>query len=107
MTRDCDVGRFDQRKACCERERLRRWVTGSKLNKRASVEIARNGNPGPTLTPPACLLVEGHEPIAFHTICIGNQIGVGRTGLLDDADAGQKRLPAARSVSVPSESMSR
>ena len=51
------------------------------------------------MAPFAGKLLPRDQPIAFAGLRIGNQVGVGRAGLLDDADAAQKSDPAARSVS--------
>jgi hypothetical protein len=40
-------------------------------------------------------LFERDQPIAFASAVVGNQVGVGRAGPLDDADAAQKSDPAA------------
>jgi hypothetical protein len=48
------------------------------------------------------MLIKRHQPLALDRLQIGNQIGVGRSGPVDDSDTAQKRLPAARSAREPS-----
>ena len=50
----------------------------------------------------AGVLRERDQPIPFKGGFVRKQVGIGRAGALDDADAAQKRLPAARSVRLPS-----
>jgi hypothetical protein len=40
-------------------------------------------------------LLERDEPPALSGSCIGDQVGIGRAGALDDSYAGQKIDPAA------------
>jgi hypothetical protein len=80
-----------------------RWrIAALQLNQGAAVEISRRGNPRPSLAPPASLLFERDQPIAFDRAWLGNDVGVGRAGPLDDADAAQKIDPAALLVIAPS-----
>ena len=85
-----------------------RRIAGAQLDQRAAVEIARrakaqSGPAGPC-PPPA----RARPASRLRPRCrIGNQVGIGRAGALDDADAGQKSDPAARSVSAPSGPISR
>ena len=102
-----DIDGLDQGKSGNERERLCRRIIISKLNERAAVEIAFRREPAPALTSATRLLIERDEPIAFDRASFGNQVGIGRAGALDDADAGQNRLPAALSVSAPKGPMRR
>jgi hypothetical protein len=63
------------------------------------------------LAAPPRILLERDQPVALDRALdranIGDQVGVGRAGPLDDSDAGQKSVPAARSVSVPRGPISR
>jgi len=59
------------------------------------------------LPAPSGGLLERDQPIAFDGARVGNQVGVGRAGLLDDADTAQKSDPAARSLSPPSAPISK
>jgi len=81
-------------------------VMSSRLLKDGQVVFAGVGIPLLAAT-----LAQGlHCPgltILFEGGVIGKQIGVGRAGPLNDADAAQKRLPAARSVKLPSGPMRR
>jgi hypothetical protein len=44
------------------------------------------------------VLREGNQPVALDDGRIGQQVGIGRAGALDDSDSAQKIDPAARSV---------
>jgi hypothetical protein len=50
------------------------------------------------LSPLARVLRQRDEPVALDGVRIGQQVGIGRAGALDDADSAQKIDPAARSV---------
>ena len=82
-------------------------MAGSKRDQSASVEIPGYRQPNPALPSFALLLVERDQPIAFDGLVVGNEIGIGRAGALDNSDAGQNRLPAARSVRAVSGPISR
>ena len=58
--------------------------------------------PVPPLATLARLLFKRNQPVALDGAVVGQEIGIGRAGPLDDADAAQKRLPAALSVKRPS-----
>jgi hypothetical protein len=77
------------------------------LNQSAAVEIARRRDPGTPLAAPARHLLQRYEPVAFRGARVGEKVGVGRAGPLDNADAAQKSDPAARSVTELSGPMSR
>jgi len=85
-----------------ERQARRGRIVRAQLNERATVKIPWRGNPCPALTPSARLLLESDQPISLDAVRIGDEIGVGRTDPLDDADAAQKIDPAALSVIAPS-----
>ena len=97
MPGDGNVDRFNQRQGGGDRQRLRRGIAGSELNQRASVEIALDGDPGPALASPSRFLVKRNQPITFDCAAIGDQVGIGRTGPLDDPDARQNKDSAALS----------
>ena len=59
------------------------------------------------LPAPARLLLERDQPVAFGGGSVGNDVGIGRAGALDDPDAAQKSDPAARSVTELSGPMRR
>jgi hypothetical protein len=99
---DGDIDGLDQGEASHERERLGRRAAIRKVDEGAAVEIAGCREPGTALSSATGILMKGNQPIALDGGFIGDQVGVGRTGALDDPDAGQKRLPAALSVSEPS-----
>lgn len=84
-----------------------RRIIRAQTNERAAIKIAFCGYPGASLAAPARKLFERYQPITFNGSRISNQVGIGRTGLFDDPDTGQKRLPAAWSVSEPKGPMSR
>jgi len=74
------------------------------------MKIARRRVPGSATSSAPCGLYFGKQPIAlvrFTALGEVKQVGISRAGTLDDADAAQNRLPAARSVSVLSGPMSR
>lgn len=98
---DGDVDGFDQRQAGRQRQRLWLRVAWLELDDRASVEIAERRKPFASLPPPARLLLERDKPVALTGCLIGDKVSVGRAGALDETDASQKSVPAARSVSVP------
>jgi hypothetical protein len=102
VARHGDVDCFNQRKARRERQCLRRWVVRAELDERAAGEIARRRDPSASLPAPARILVQRDQPIALDRAVIGNEVRVGRAGALDDPDAAQNRLPAARSVNAVS-----
>jgi hypothetical protein len=93
-----DIDGLDQRESGNQRQRLRRWVVAPQLDERAAVEIALDRNPGPTLAAPAGFLVQRDQPVAFDDTLVGDQVGIGRAGALDDTDTRQKSDPAALSV---------
>jgi len=107
LPRNRKVDRFDEREPRDERQGLRLWVARPKLDKRAPVEIAGRRNPLTPLPPPARLLFERDKPVAFASDGVGNEVGIGRAGSLDDADSAQKSVPAARSVNALRGSMSK
>ena len=84
-----------------------RRVILPQLDKRRTEEIAVLRLPLATLPSLARILRQGDEPSAFHRRSIGKQIGIGRAGTLNDADAAQNRLPAALSLRLPSGPMSK
>ena len=69
-------------------------------DQRASEKIAGKRLPGAALTAPSAILGFGDQPVTFDRVQIVKQFAVGRTGALDDTDAGQKIDPAARSVQL-------
>lgn len=95
QSRSRNVDGFDQRQARSERQALRRRVSRAKADERASEKIAFRRHPGAALAAPACELVQRDEPVGLNGLRVSEEIGVGRAGFVDDADAGQKRLPAA------------
>ena len=96
------INRLGQRQPGGERQALGWRIGGPKPDERASMEIAGSGNPRPALTSLPGMLIKRHQPLALDRLQIGNQIGVGRSGPVDDSDTAQKRLPAARSAREPS-----
>jgi hypothetical protein len=86
---------------------MRLRIACPKLDDSASMEVARRGNPLPSLPTLSGPLLERDEPIAFGGRSVSDKIGVGRVGALDDADSAQNSDPAARSVSVLNGPMSR
>jgi hypothetical protein len=68
------------------------------LDQSATEEIAARAGPFAALPPLPSRLLERNEPVALDRTIVGQQIGVGRAGALDDPDAGQKIDPAARSA---------
>ena len=101
------VDGLDQSEAGRQRQGLRLGVRRAQLDDRTSVEIPDRRMPLAPLPSPARLLLERDEPVALYSRRIGDKIGVGRAGALDETDAGQNSVPAARSVSVPSGPISR
>jgi hypothetical protein len=101
------VDRLDQRETRRERQGRRLRIAGAKLDERASMEIPARRLPGPPLPALARFLFERDQPLALACCKIGNQVGIGRAGALDEADAVQKSVPAARSDSAVSGPMSR
>lgn len=77
-------------------------VAARKLDKRASVEIARPAEPLSALPAPARALFESDQPVPLGRGTIGKEVRVGRAGALDDPDSAQKSAPAALSVTAPS-----
>ena len=65
------------------------------------VTLGPGDPPAQTLSLAAGLLRKRDQPIALDGCGIGHDVGVGRTGPLDDPDAGQNRDPAALSVRAP------
>ncbi len=102
LRRKRGVHRFDEGQPRDKRQALRRWVGRAQLHERAAEEIAWRGKPGAALAALAGILRQSDEPIAFDGRFVGDEVGVGRAGALDNADAAQKSEPAARSVSAPS-----
>jgi hypothetical protein len=82
-------------------------IVGTQLDERTAEEVAAGGHPFAALPPPARLLLERYEPIAFMQLPIGNDVFIGRAGPFDDADSTQNNDPAARSASPPSGPISR
>jgi hypothetical protein len=107
LKRGSKIDCFGECKPRCKRQGLRGRVAVFELNQRAAVEIARRGQPRAALPAPARDLLERYQPVAFDKARIGDEVGIGRAGLLDDADACQNSDPAARSVSDPSGPISR
>lgn len=107
LARHGEVDRFDQRKTGRERQGLRLRIVGAEVDDRASVEIAARRNPAAPLPSLPRLLLERDQPFALARRRIGDQVGVRRSGALDEADSGQNRVPAARSLSAPSGPMRR
>ena len=107
LARDGDVDRFQQREARDQRQGLCRRIASLQPDERAAVEVARRRDPGSALPSPARFLLEGDEPVAFDCGVVGDEVGVGRAGALDDPDPRQKSVPAARSLSAPSGPISR
>jgi hypothetical protein len=101
LSRHRNVDRLDEGKSRRQRQRLRLRVAGAQLDDRASVEIPRRGDPLASLAAPARLLLKRDEPVAFLRGRFSDEIGVGRAGSLDETDAAQKSVPAARSVTAP------
>src|SRR6185437_588406 len=93
---------FNERQAGDQRQALCRRVATAQPNERTAVEIAFRGNPNAALATPARLLVKRDEPVALGGLAVGEEVGVGRTGTLDDSDSSQNRLPAALSLRDPS-----
>lgn len=77
MSRNRDIDRFDQREPGCKRERLGRRIAGSKLDQGAAVEIAFRRDPGPSLPSPARFLMKSNQPVAFDSLRVSDQVGVG------------------------------
>jgi hypothetical protein len=47
-------------------------------------------------------LIERDDPVPLVEALVGNDVGIGRAGALDNANGGQKSVPAARSARPPS-----
>ena len=54
------------------------------------------GNPAPSLPSPARILLERDQPVAFDGGFVGNQVGIGRAGALDDRGCGVRRATPRR-----------
>ncbi len=100
MVRGGDVDGFDERETGGEREGRRGGILLAQIDEGAAVEIPRRRYPAAALPSPSCGLIERDQPVAFDCLFVRDQVGVGRAGALDDADARQKIDPAALSVSV-------
>jgi hypothetical protein len=86
---------------------LWRRISGAECDDRASIEVSDRRHPLAALPPATGNLFERDQPVAFDGSRVGNQVGIGRTGALDDADAAQNSDPAAWSVSELSGPMRR
>lgn len=107
LRRHCGVDGLNERESGRERQALRGRVAGPQLDQGAAEKVARCGDPFAALPPPAGVLVERDEPVALVQRLIGNDVGVGRTGPLDNPDTAQNKDPAARSLIAPSGPMRR
>jgi hypothetical protein len=67
-------------------------------DKGAAEEIAVGAGPAAALAPASRRLFERDQPVAFDGGLVSEEVGIGRAGPLDDADAAQKIDPAARSA---------
>lgn len=99
MRRDRDIDSLDQGKSCDQGQRRRRRIVAAQLDDRASVEIAGRGDPFASLAATAGNLLPSDKPVPFDGSRIRYEVGVRRAGAFDDANAAQKRLLAALSVS--------
>jgi hypothetical protein len=95
LRRDCDIDRLNESEPRSEGKGRCRRIFAAQPDQRASVEIAGCGDPVAALPSPPGPLLERNEPLTLDSIGVSEEIGIGRAGLLDDADAAQKSDPAA------------
>jgi hypothetical protein len=53
------------------------------------------------------MLLQRHQPVALDRTVVSDELGIGRADTLDDPDACQNRLSAARPLSEPSTPISK
>ena len=82
-----------------QRERGGQRIALPEDDERAAEEVAALADPFPPLAAASGVLRQSNEPIALDGTLIGEKVGVGRAGALDDADSTQKIDTAARSLS--------
>ncbi|MBB3763868.1 hypothetical protein FHS50_000891 [Sphingomicrobium lutaoense] len=76
-------------------------------HQRRSEEIAVDRLPFATLPTATGILPPRYQPVAFRRRDIGKEVGIGRTGDLDETDLAQNKAPAALSAALPIGPMSR
>jgi len=77
---------------------LRGRIAGPELDQSAAEEVAAKRAPFAALPSPPGFLSARDQPVALDAVLRCEEIGVGRAGALDNADAAQKIDPAARSA---------
>jgi hypothetical protein len=77
---------------------LRGWLAILDQDERTAEEIACQRLPLAPLPAPSRVLGKGDEPISLNGTIVGQKVGIGRAGALDNADPAQNNAPAARLV---------